>query len=135
MNPDCPGASMRLPPAVICNLFALFLVGGCTAPPPPPKPGPPPLKISFRKSQLPLQGLVAGINNPSSSETIRVVAVFVQGVNEPGERSHRLDYELKPLDSITVGWKELDGWKLKDQDKLRIRCEGYTGDYNCVVKE
>ncbi len=126
---------MRHSPAVIVCLFLMMSAWGCPAPAPPPQPGPPPLKISFRKSQIPLKGLVAGINNPSPSETIRVVAVFVQGANEAAERSHRLDRDLKPLDSITVGWAELDGWKLKKQDSLRIRCEGYTEDLKCVVEE
>src|SRR6266851_8168444 len=101
---------------------------GCKKPVAAPRPGPPPLKVSFRKSQIPTEGMVAGINNPSSSESIQVVAVFVRGKGEKEERSYRIDRELKPLDSISVGWIQLNGWKLKPGDKLRIRCEGYTDD-------
>jgi len=79
--------------------------------------------------------MVAGINNPSSSESIQVVAVFVQGKGEKEERSYRIDRELKPLDSIAVGWVQLNGWKLKPGDKLRIRCEGYTGDLESEVPD
>jgi len=102
---------------------------------PPPKPGPPPLKLSFRKAQIPTEGMVAGINNPSSSETIKVIAVFVKGKDEKEERSYRLDHELKPLDSVTVGWIQLNGWKLKPGDKLRVRCEGYTEDFEGEVPD
>ena len=100
-----------------------------------PRPGPPPLKVSFRKSQIPTEGMVAGINNPSSSESIQVVAVFVRGKGEKEERSYRIDRELKPLDSISVGWIQLNGWKLKPGDKLRIRCEGYTDDLESEVPD
>ena len=114
----------------LCSISLIFGLG-CQ----PPQPGPPPLQVTFRKSQIPLKGLVAGINNPSSTETIHVVAVFVQGVNEPQERSHRIDRELLPLDSITVGWAELDGWNLKVHDKFRIRCDGYLSDLDSIVSE
>jgi hypothetical protein len=79
--------------------------------------------------------MVAGINNPSSSESIQVVAIFVRGKGEKEERSYRIDGELKPLDSIAVGWVQLNGWKLKGGDKLRIRCEGYTDDLESEVPE
>ncbi len=114
---------------------ATALVGCKRAASPRPRPGPPPLKVSFRKSQIPTEGMVAGINNPSSSESIQVVAVFVQGKGEKEERSYRIDRELKPLDSIAVGWVQLNGWKLKPGDKLRIRCEGYTGDLESEVPD
>jgi hypothetical protein len=79
--------------------------------------------------------MVAGVNNPSAAESVQVVAVFVQGKGEKEERSYRLDREVKPLDSISVGWAELGGWKLKRGDKLRIRCEGYTSDLACEVSD
>src|SRR5438876_12410879 len=86
-----------------------------------PRPGRPPLKVSFRKSQIPTEGMVAGINNPSSSESIQVVAVFAQGKGEKEQRSYRIDRELKPLDSIAVGWVQLTGWSLKPGDNRGIR--------------
>jgi hypothetical protein len=110
---------------------AVLLLSGCAR----PRAGPPPLKVSFRKALIPTQGMVAGINNPSSAESVKVVAVFVQGKGEKEERSYRLDRMVKPLDSITVGWVELDGWKLKPGDKLRIRCQGYTDDLACEVPD
>jgi hypothetical protein len=122
---------------VLIRLLAVWIgatgLMGCSQPVAAPKPGPPPLKISYRKSQIPTQRMVARINNPSSSESIKVVAVFVKGKDENEERSYRIDREIKPLDSITVGWIELDGWKLKPRDKLRIRCEGYAGDLETEV--
>jgi hypothetical protein len=93
-----------------------------------PDPGPPPVRVSFRNSQIPTEGKVASISNPSETRPIKVVAVFVQGKKEKEERSYRLDREILPLDSISLGWAQFGGWKLKAGDKLRIRCEGYTGD-------
>jgi hypothetical protein len=119
---------------LVAGIGSTALVG-CKQPAPPPKHGPPPLKLSFRKSQIPTEGMVVGINNPSSSETVQVIAVFVQGKNEKDERSYRLDRELKPLDSISVGWVQLKGWKLKPGDKLRVRCEGYTEDFEGEVPD
>jgi hypothetical protein len=118
-------------------LVAISLVG-CRKQPPPPKapiPGPPPLRVSFRNSQIPTEGKVASITNPSETEPIKVIAVFVQGKKEKEERSYRLDREILPLDSISVGWAQLGAWKLKAGDKLRIRCEGYTGDLEREVSD
>jgi hypothetical protein len=79
--------------------------------------------------------MVANVNNPSATESIKVAVVFVQGKGEKEERSYRLDRELKPLDSMPVGWSELGGWKLKHGDKLRIRCDGYSTDLACEVAD
>lgn len=119
-------------------LIGLMLAGilyGCIAgnQAPPPQAGPPPLKVSFRKSQVPFHGLVAGINNPTD-QTIQVTAVLVQGAADAHPRTHRLDYELKSLDTMTVGWTELDGWKLKPKDKLMIRCDGFAQDFRVDVE-
>jgi hypothetical protein len=108
-------------------------LAGCRQAPPPPNPGPPPLKISYRESQIPTQGMVAGINNPSTTDAIKVIAVFVRSANDKDERSYRLDKEIKPLDMITVGWIEMDGWKLKTGDKLRIKCDGYDATLDTDV--
>ena len=62
-----------------------------------------------------------------------MAVVFVQGKGEKEERSYRLEREVKPLDSLTVGWAELGGWKLKRGDKLRLRCDGYGTDLACEV--
>jgi hypothetical protein len=112
-------------------MAVMVVLCGCR--PAAPKPGPPPLKISFRPSQFKDQGLVAGINNPSSSESIKVVAVFVRSAEDKDERSYRLDRVIRPLDSINVGWLELDSWKLKPGDKLRFLCEGYEASLDTEV--
>src|SRR5215469_16767374 len=88
------------------GLMLAPLLVGCARPAPPPPAGPPPFKVSFRKSQIPGQGMVANLNNPSSTETITVAVVFVRGKDEKEERSYRLDREVKPLDSLSVGWGE-----------------------------
>jgi hypothetical protein len=128
---------MRLMIGLLVAGMAVATLSGCrrAAPASAPRPQPPPLKLSFRKSQIPTEGMVAGINNPSSSESIKVIAVFVKGKDEKEERSYRLDREVKPLDSISVGWVELNGWKLKPGDKLRIRCDGYARDLEGEVPE
>jgi hypothetical protein len=95
--------------------------------------GPPPLNVSFRKSQIPGRGLVAGLNNPSSTSSVEVLTVFVQKPKETDWRSYRLDRKIRPQDSISVGWVELDGWKLSKGDRLRIRCRGYSDDFECDV--
>ena len=125
---------MRVVAMLLAGSFVAAFLAGCERSAA-PKPGPPPLKITFRKSQIPTQGMVAGINNPTTDEEIKVVAVFVHGKSEKEERSYRLDRVIKPLDTISVGWAELDGWKLKAGDKLRIRCEGYTGEITCDVPD
>jgi len=125
---------MRLRTCSLVSAVVATLIIGCQRATPPPNPGPPPLKVSFRKSQIPTQGMVAGINNPSA-ESIKVIAVFVQGKGEKDERSYRLDRLIKPLDSISVGWAELDGWKLKAGDQLRIVCEGYVQALETQVAE
>lgn len=126
---------MRVGVALVVGLLSAAGLGGCQQQAAPPKAGPPPLRVSFRKSQIPTQGMVACVNNPSAEASIQVVAVFVQGKGEKQERSYRLDRQVKPLDSISVGWVEFGGWKLKPGDKLRIRCEGYAGDLVCEVSD
>ena len=101
----------------------------------PPKDGPPSILVSYRPSKIPRQGMVAGLNNPSAAESLNVVAVFVQGKGEKEGRSYRLDRVIKPLDSISLGWLEFGGWKLKPGDKLRIRCEEYKDDLECEVSD
>lgn len=128
---------MRQAVSLMIGWLATTAFVGCRQEPAaaPPKAEAPPLKVSFRKPPIPTQGLVAGLNNPSATHAIKVIAVFVQGKGEKQERSYRLDREIKPLDSISVGWIELDGWKLKSGDKLRVRCEGYTRDLECDVSD
>lgn len=119
-----------------CGVLAL-LAGCAPARPaaPPPKPGKPPIEFSFRKSQVPTKGMVAGIRNSSDSEELSELVVQVHGPNEKGQRSHRVDSIVRPQDSITVGWVELDGWKLKAGDSLTVRCRQYTGEASDVVPE
>ena len=129
---------MRVTHAAVVGLLVATGLVGCsrkTPTPPLPNPGPPPLRVSFRNSQIPTEGKVASITNPSETRAIKVVAVFVQGKKEKEERSYRLDHEILPLDSISVGWAQFGGWKLKNGDKLRIRCEGYTGDLEREVSD
>lgn len=102
---------------------------------PDPKPGPPPIKFSFRKSQIPLKGMVAGIRNTSSEETLENFVVRVKSSGEEGERSHRPLNQLEPQDSFTVGWAELDGWKLKPGDVLTVTCDQYKGEASAKVPE
>jgi hypothetical protein len=124
---------MRLTVSLLVALMTAPFLVGCGRHAPPAKVGPPAFKVSFRKSQIPGQGMVANVNNRSSTESITVAVVFVQGKNEKEERSYRLDRGVKPLDSISVGWEELRGWKLMHGDKMRIRCDAYSTDLACEV--
>jgi hypothetical protein len=123
---------MRLTRALVAAWLTAAMLAGCNTRP--PKAGPPPLRVSYRKSKLPAQGMVAGINNPSE-QAIKVAVVFVQGKFEQEERSYRLDQDIKPLDTLSVGWAELGGCKLQKGDRLHIRCEGYADDLACEVPE
>jgi hypothetical protein len=129
---------MRFTVCMLVGFVASTLLAGCPPVPVaarPVKAGPPPFKVSFRKSQIPGQGLVANVNNKSSTEKLTVAVVFVLGKGEKEDRSYRLDRQLKPLDSISIGWQELGGWKLKHGDKLRIRSDEYKADLACDVAE
>lgn len=87
-------------------------------------PGAPPVAFHYRKAQLPGKGLVAGIENTSRRETLSEFVVKVSSKED--QRSYRIGKILEPEDSMTVGWVELDGWKLKEGDQLSISCEQYA---------
>lgn len=91
------------------------------------RPGPPPIEFSFRKSQIPLKGVVAGLRNASDEEILENLVVRVNSPDEEGERSYRVETAIRPQDSITVGWMELDGWKLEPGQSLSVTCNGYAG--------
>jgi hypothetical protein len=122
---------MRLVVVLLVGSVGALFLAGCKEVS--PKAEPPPFKVSFRKSQIPGQGMVANVNNPSSTEPIKLTVVFVKGKEEKEERSYRLDRKVEPLDSLSVGWSQLKGWKLKPGDTIRIRCDGYTDDLTCEV--
>ena len=91
-----------------------------------PKAGSPPIEFSFRKSQIPTRGMVVGIKNASASETLAGLTVEVRSPGEATTSSHAVEKQIKPHDTITVGWVELDGWKLKPADELSVTAAGYT---------
>jgi hypothetical protein len=112
-------------------LLLSMLVAGCAAP---PVLATPPLKASFRPAQIPTRGMVAGVNNASGS-IVTVETVFVRSKDDAQERSYRLDRKIAPRDSITIGWVELDGWKLRTGDRLRLACEGYRETFDFTVEK
>ena len=105
-------------------LAALPLFSACDGVPPEPKPGAPPLAFHYRKAQIPGKGLVAGIENTSPGETLSDFVIKISSKED--QRSYRIGKTLRPEDSMTVGWVELDGWKLKEDDQLSISCEQYA---------
>ncbi|MCA9068425.1 MAG: hypothetical protein KDA84_05860 [Planctomycetaceae bacterium] len=115
--------------------FGTDLLGDKEPKKPDPKPGPPPVEFSFRKSKIPLQGMVAGVWNTSEQETLESLVVRVSSPEEEGERSHHLWKTLRPQDSITVGWQELDGWKLKPDDVLKITCDQYRDEVFITIPQ
>ena len=118
----------------IVTLVFVALLAGCGEHPQPVKPGPP-VAFSFRKSQLPAKGMVVGVQNKSSRETLTGVVVKVHSPNEKGVRSHKVDAPVEPQDTITIGWIELDGWKLKPNDLISVTCEQYSGEATAIVQE
>jgi hypothetical protein len=119
----------------VMMVLLLASIAGCGQRPQPAKPGQPPIAFSFRKSQIPTQGMVAGVQNKSSTETLTNFVIKVSAPQENGTRSHKVNSPVEPQDTITVGWIELDGWKLKPNDKISVSCEQYSGDATAVVPE
>jgi hypothetical protein len=70
--------------------------------------------------------MVMGLTNTSADEPLAGVHVDVTSPKEGDKRSYLLKKKLPPGDSISVGWMELDGWKLKRGDKVAVRCKGYA---------
>src|SRR6185312_6900877 len=95
-----------------------------------PKQGPPPIELSFRKAQIPTRGMVVGIKNAADGETLEKLTVEVRSPGEETPRSHVIKTGIKPHDSITVGWVELDGWKLKPGDEFSIKVSRYSEPKN-----
>jgi hypothetical protein len=118
--------------ALLVAWLIAFTLVGCAPQAATPMNGPPPLRESFRKSKVPTQGMVVGLNN-LTDRTITVVAVFIRGKGDKEERSYRLDNEIQPLDTISFGWMDFHGWKLQPGDKLRFVCAEYTEDFECEV--
>jgi hypothetical protein len=90
------------------------------------KAGLPPVKLSYRAA-LPTQGQVMGINNTSDTETLNLETVYVRSKKEKEERSYAVAKVIKPKDSVTVGWVELNRWKLQAGDKVRLKFKEYEG--------
>ena len=97
-----------------------------------PKPGAPPLEFRTVKPQNADEGLVVGIRN-TSDVTMDAVVVSIESPTVKGRRSYRHDKPLSPEDTIAVGAKELDGWKLKASDKLKVKCRQYSGEAEYTV--
>lgn len=97
--------------------------------------GAPPLEFSFRKSQVPTLGMVVGMKNASQNETLMRLTVEIRSLNEKNTRSHVVEKEIKPRDTVTVGWVELDGWKLKPGDEIFVTADGYMDPKKVTVPE
>lgn len=124
----------RLTSAMVASL-AFLVVPGCQKPQAPvAAPIAPPVEFSFRESQIPTRGMVVGVQNTSSDETLEGLVVRVHSPGEEGVRSHVIG-SLLPQDTITVGWMELDGWVLKPGDEMTVSCDQYTGEANTTVPE
>jgi hypothetical protein len=120
--------------SVVIVLLLAFLAG-CGQRQQPVKPGQPPIAFSFRQSQILTKGMVVGVQNKSTTETLTNVVVKVSAPQEEGTRSHKVNAPVEPEDTITVGWIELDGWKLKPNDKISVTCEQYSREATAVVQE
>jgi hypothetical protein len=79
--------------------------------------------------------MVVGVQNKSPAETLTNLVVKVNAPQEKESRSYKVNAEVLPHDTITVGWIELDGWKLKPNDQLSVSCAQYSGDATAVVPE
>lgn len=114
-------------------LAALPLLTSCDVVTTGPKPGSPPVSFHYRKAQIPGKGLVAGIQNTSTTETLTNFVVKVTSKDEQRNGSYRVSKSLQPEDSMTIGWVELDGWELKVDDRLAVACEQYADEATSTV--
>jgi len=78
-------------------------------------------KISYRRSKVLGQGMVAGLTNGRGGENAEE-----RGRPGPFPRRrprphHRVARSLRANNTVSVGWRELDGWKLEPGDRLRVR--------------
>lgn len=75
-----------------------------------------------------------GLTNPSREQPCTIIAVSVQSDSDVERRSYRLDRTIRPLDSITIGWIECDGFELKQGDRLWIHCKEFQQDMELQVE-
>ncbi len=92
-----------------------------------------PVTVSgWRTSPIPGKGLVLAVTN-DSARPLKNVQVHVQSAGGPGERSYRVARSLAAGESLSIGWRELDGWPLKPGDRVRIAADGYVNAVETVV--
>jgi hypothetical protein len=120
------------PILALSSLLLVFALVGCKAE---PQAGPPPIAFSFRKAQVPTRGLVVGLSNTSTNQSLTDLVVQVTAPNEQRARSHRVGGPIEPQDTITIGWMELDGWKLKPGDSLTVSCQEFSEASKTEVPE
>ena len=127
MDANSVSKPIRLLTAYVAAItaFGFGVLAGCSQPAG-LKQGPPPIEFSFRKAQIPTRGMVVGIKNAADGETLEKLTVEVRSPGEETPRSHVIETGIKPHDSITVGWVELDGWKLKPGDNVSVKVAGYS---------
>jgi hypothetical protein len=123
--------SQRLPLGIVFCLL-LLLAGGCSQ----AKPGAPSLRVSYRKASIPGKGLVIGLTN-TSSQSLNVDRVHVRSADEKHERPYDQMFKktIGPNDSIAIGWVELDGWKIRKGDQVRIFFREFEQPFEITVGE
>lgn len=77
--------------------------------------------------------MVIGIKNASENETLNKLTVEVRSHNEETTRSHVIEKQIKPRDTVTVGWVELDGWRLEPGDKVSVTADSYRDPKKVTV--
>lgn len=91
------------------------------------------LAVGYRKASLPGHGVVLGLTNATEKETLKNVVVSVKSPTDQGERSYKVARALRPGETLSVGWKELDGWKLNSGDVVKIKMDGQATPLEVVV--
>ena len=89
--------------------------------------------ISYRKAAIPGHGVVLGLTNATDKETLKNVVVLVKSSAGGGERSYRVARSLSPKETISVGWKELDGWKLNPGDVVKVKVDGDARPVEVII--
>lgn len=82
---------------------------------------PPPIDVEFRDSLVDL-GEIARLTN-TSKRPLSNVRVKVK--NPDDDVKHYTVESLAPGDTVEVGWKKLEGFRIERGARLTLRCDGY----------
>lgn len=93
-----------------------FVVSACSG-----SLSPPPIDVEFRDSLMDL-GEIARLSN-TSTRPLSNIRIKVKNPND--DVKHYTVESLAPRDTVEVGWKKLEGFRIERGARLTLRCDGY----------